>query len=88
MYLVCFPQCEDSKVPYLIVALKRCLEASLQQAPKEIKLKRYMVQGYIGLFLEEEAASWFREVMRKFTSEARRQGGSPAPPPRLVTGDA
>lgn len=69
-----FFKCEDSKVPYLIVALKRCLEASLQQAPKEIKLKRYMVQGYIGLFLEEEAASWFREVMRKFTSEARRQG--------------
>ena len=31
-------------------------------------------QGYIGLFLEEEEASWLREIMKNFSSEAKKIG--------------
>ena len=43
-------------------------------APKEIKLKRYSTHSYIGLFIDEESASWFRNMMDAFASEAKTSG--------------
>ena len=67
-------QCEDSLAPHIVHALKQCIEAALPSAPKVVRLKRYVAQGYIGLFIEDDAASWFRELMKNFAIEAKRHG--------------
>ena len=67
-------QCEDGLSPYVIHALKNSFLSLMKEAPQEIKLKRFTTQGYIGLFLEDEAASWFREIMKLFAVECRQQG--------------
>ena len=67
-------QCEDSLAPHIVHILRKCIETSLPTAPKDIKLKRFVAQSYIGLFLEEDAAAWFRELMKNFAAEAKRQG--------------
>ena len=61
-------------VPHIVHSLRKCIETSLPTAPKDVKLKRFVAQSYIGLFLEEEAAAWFRELMKNFAAEAKRQG--------------
>ena len=43
-------------------------------SPKEIKLKRYSTHGYIGLFIDEESAAWFRNMMDAFAVEAKMAG--------------
>ena len=68
-------QCEDNLVPHIVHSLRKCIETALPTAPKDIKLKRFVAQSYIGLFLEEDAASWFRELMKNFAAETKRQGG-------------
>lgn len=55
-------------------ALKSCFISSIKNAPGEIKLKRFTTQGYIGLFLEEDIATWFRELMKNFAVECRAHG--------------
>ena len=67
-------QCEDGLVPHIVHSLRKCIETSLPTAPKDIKLKRFVAQSYIGLFLEEDAAAWFRELMKNFAAETKRQG--------------
>ena len=61
-------------LPQLLHTLKRCIEASMLIAPKEIKLKRYSTHSYIGLFIDEESASWFRNMMDAFAAEAKTSG--------------
>eukprot|EP00731_Ephydatia_muelleri_P012280 Em0006g1174a len=60
--------------PQLLHTLKRCMEASMLISPKEIKLKRYSTHGYIGLFIDEESAAWFRNMMDAFAVEAKMAG--------------
>lgn len=67
-------QAEDAAVPHIIHTLKKCIEISLPSAPKSIKLKRFVAQSYIGLFLEENGPTWFREVMKNFAVECKRHG--------------
>ena len=67
-------KCEDSLVAAMIHCLKRCIEVLIPKAPQDIRLKRYGAQGYIGLFLEEEEASWLREIMKNFSLEAKKIG--------------
>lgn len=67
-------QCPDAMLPQLLHTLKRCIEASMLIAPKEIKLKRYSTHSYIGLFIDEESASWFRNMMDAFAAEAKTSG--------------
>lgn len=69
-----FFQCPDAMLPQLLHTLKRCIEASMLIAPKEIKLKRYSTHSYIGLFIDEESASWFRNMMDAFAAEAKTSG--------------
>ena len=67
-------QCEDCLIPHVVHSLKTCYQALADKAPKEIKLKRFTTQGYIGLFLEEDAASWFREIMKLYSVDCKKHG--------------
>jgi hypothetical protein len=58
----------------MIHCLKTSIDNLLPNGPNDIRLKRYVAQGYIGLFLEEEEASWLREIMKIFTMEAKKIG--------------
>ena len=55
-------------------SLRVCIEAALPSAPKQIQLRRYVAQGYIGLFVEEDAAEWLREITRNFASDVKKHG--------------
>ena len=61
-------------MPSITHTLKVCVEAALCAAPKDVRLKRYITQGYIGLFLEEDAASWFRDITHSFATEVKKMG--------------
>ena len=67
-------QCEDSLVPRIMHSLRVCIEAALPSAPRQIQLRRYVAQGYIGLFVEEDAAEWLREITRNFANDIKRHG--------------
>lgn len=69
-------QAEDAVVPHIVHSLRRCIDTALSSAPTVIKLKRFVAQSYIGLFLEEEAASWFRELAKNFASTVKKHGES------------
>jgi len=58
----------------VIHSLRRCIETLLPSAPIAVKLKRFVAQSYIGLFLEEDGPAWFREVMKNFATECKRHG--------------
>ena len=68
------PPPQNGMVPHIVHSLHKCIETSLPTAPKDIKLKRFVAQSYIGLFMEEDAVAWFRELMKNFAAEAKRQG--------------
>ena len=68
-------QSEDAGVPHLVHSLRKCIDACLPSAPKEIRLRRFVAQSYMGLFLEEEAASWFRELAKNCASDIKKYGG-------------
>ena len=55
-------------------SLRVCIEAALPSAPKQIPLRRYVAQGYIGLFVEEEAAGWLRDITKNFANDVKRHG--------------
>lgn len=67
-------QVDDDLIPQITHILKLCVESALPAAPKEVRLKRYMAQGYVGLFLEEDAATWFRDITHNFASEVKKLG--------------
>ena len=73
-------------VPHIIHTLRKCIESSLPLAPKDIKLKRFVAQSYIGLFMEEEEAQWFRDLLQTFSAEAKRHGVVVEPHKRQVSG--
>ena len=65
---------EDAAVPHLVHSLRKCIDAGLPSAPKEIRLRRFVAQSYMGLFLEEEAASWFRELGKNCANDIKKHG--------------
>ena len=67
-------QAEDATVSHIVHSLRKCTDVSLSSAPKDIRLKRFVAQSYIGLFLEEEAASWFRELAKNFAADIKKYG--------------
>lgn len=67
-------QVEDSLAPYVVHALKTSFMSIIKDAPSEVKLKRFTTQGYIGLFLEEDIATWFREFTKSFATEVKKHG--------------
>lgn len=67
-------QAEDAAVSHLVHSLRKCIDTSLSSAPKLIKLKRFVAQSYIGLFLEEDAASWFRDLAKNFAASCKKHG--------------
>ena len=69
-----YAQADDAVVPHLVHSLRRCIDTSLSTAPSLIKLKRFVAQSYIGLFLEEEAASWFRDLSKNFAASCKKHG--------------
>lgn len=46
----------------------------IKDAPAEVKLKRFTTQGYIGLFLDDDIATWFREFTKSFAAEVKQHG--------------
>lgn len=67
-------QVEDSLAPYVVHALKTSFMSIIKDAPSEVKLKRFTTQGYIGLFLDEDIATWFREFTKSFATEVKKHG--------------
>ena len=53
--------------------LHKCVEAAMPTAPKQIKLKRFSASNYIGLFLEDDVAKWFKQMMNYFESEMQKE---------------
>lgn len=67
-------QADDAVVSHLVHSLRKCVDMAVNSAPSVIKLKRFVAQSYIGLFLEDEAASWFRELAQNCATSAKRHG--------------
>ena len=74
MYVYDALQAEDAAVPHIVHSLRKCINMSLSSAPKEVKLKRFVAQSYIGLFLEEEAASWLRDLAKNSSTDLKKHG--------------
>ena len=61
-------------MPHVIHALKESYTSHAHTAPDAIATQRFLSQGYIGLFLEEEASDWLRRVTTSFSQELKKQG--------------
>ena len=73
MTLCNFFKVPDEKVFKMGHILHKCVEAAMPTAPKQIKLKRFSASNYIGLFLEDDVAKWFKQMMNYFESEMQKE---------------
>ena len=69
-------QVDDDKVSQVCHTLHKCIETGIPTTPKHIKLKRFVSANYMGLFLEDEVARWFRQLMGYFEMEMKQHGES------------
>jgi ubiquitin-associated SH3 domain-containing protein len=69
-----FFKVDDETVPKMCHILHKCIEQALPSAPSKIKLQRYASASYMGLFLEEEHAKWFRQLLSYFEMEMKKIG--------------
>lgn len=67
-----YVQADDGSVPHIVHSLRMCIDLCLSSAPTDIRLRRFVAQSYMGLFLEEEAASWFRELAKKCAADIKK----------------
>lgn len=59
---------------HVIHILQRSYSSHTRTAPDTITTQRFLSQGYIGLFLEEEGSDWLRKVMNTFGLEMKKHG--------------
>lgn len=59
---------------HVIHILQKCYSSHTHTAPDTILTQRFLSQGYIGLFLEEEGSEWLRKVMSAFSLEMKKHG--------------
>ena len=77
---VCLPVCVSVCLCVCVsVCLSLCLSVCLSMCLSltthgSVCFLSLLAQGYIGLFLEEEEASWLRDIMKNFSSEAKKIG--------------
>ena len=59
----------------MIHALQCAIDANKGLTPEEIVMTPFLSASYIGLFMEESSAQWFRKVMNSFAVEASKAAG-------------
>ena len=62
---------------HVIHILQKSYGSHTHTAPDTIFTQRFLSQGYIGLFLEEEGSDWLRKVMNTFSQEMKKHGSLP-----------
>lgn len=75
-----FFKCDNNKVPQMIHALQGAVNANKSSTPEEIHMTPFSSSSYIGLFMEEPSAQWFRKVMNTFATDASKLAGCKVDP--------
>lgn len=59
----------------MIHALQAAVDVNKGSTPDGIVMTPFTSSSYIGLFVEEASAQWFRKVMNSFSAEASKLAG-------------